>query len=59
MFLWNCNNLISVEWSSFEHDFIEEDNLAEPKELSSKLLPVEPEKSEQGSTVWNAKVGHL
>lgn len=44
--------------SSFEHDFIE-DNLVESKELSSKLLPVEPEKPEQGSTVWNAKVGHF
>ncbi|XWS34124.1 hypothetical protein CRYUN_Cryun21dG0013100 [Craigia yunnanensis] len=41
---------------SFEHAFIEEDSLAEPKELSSKLLPVEPEKSEQGSAVWNAKM---
>ncbi|XWS23169.1 hypothetical protein CRYUN_Cryun29cG0098000 [Craigia yunnanensis] len=41
---------------SFEHDFIQEDNLAVSKELSSKLLPVEPEKFEQGSTVWNAKM---
>ncbi|XVF03307.1 hypothetical protein REPUB_Repub04eG0249900 [Reevesia pubescens] len=41
---------------SFENDFIEEDSLAESKELSSKLLPVETEKSQQGSTVWNAKM---
>ncbi|XP_007046031.2 PREDICTED: cell division cycle and apoptosis regulator protein 1 [Theobroma cacao] len=41
---------------SFEHDFVEEGCLAESEEISSKLLPVEPEKSEQGSTVWNAKM---
>ncbi|KAK8534602.1 hypothetical protein V6N13_080942 [Hibiscus sabdariffa] len=40
---------------SFEHDFIE-DSLVESKDLSSKLVPAEPEKPEQGSTVWNAKM---
>ncbi|KAE8658870.1 ATP/GTP-binding family protein, putative isoform 2 [Hibiscus syriacus] len=40
---------------SFEHDFIE-DSLAESKEHSSKLVPAELEKPEQGSTMWNAKM---
>ncbi|KAJ1423672.1 EF-hand domain [Sesbania bispinosa] len=40
---------------SFEHDFIEE-NATEPRDSSSKLLMGRPPSSEQGNTVWNAKI---
>lgn len=38
---------------SFEHDFVEES----VKDSSGKLLTGQPSISEQGNTVWNAKVG--
>ncbi|KAF7828032.1 cell division cycle and apoptosis regulator protein 1 [Senna tora] len=42
---------------SFEHDFVEEECAAEPKDLSStKLLVGQPSSSEQRNTVWNAKI---
>lgn len=45
--------------SSFEHDFVEEESEVDPKVTSTKLLTGEPAESEQGSTVWNAKVCYL
>lgn len=40
--------------SSFEHDFVEEESA---RDSSSKLLVGQPTGTEQGNTVWNAKVG--
>lgn len=45
-----------VEWSSFEHDFIEEEKVTELKEPSAELLTEAPTKSEHGNIVWKAKV---
>jgi len=42
--------------SSFEHDYIEEDSATEPRDSTSKLLLGQSPNSEQGNTVWNAKV---
>lgn len=42
--------------SSFEHDFVEEESATEPRDSSNKLLVGQPPNSEQGNTVWNAKV---
>ncbi|KAM3281407.1 protein SHORT ROOT IN SALT MEDIUM 1 [Capsicum chacoense] len=41
---------------SFEHDFVEGDAATALKRLSSKPSAGEPEKSEPGTTIWNAKV---
>lgn len=43
-------------WNSFEHDFVEGDAAMALKRLSSKPSAGEPEKSEPGTTIWNAKV---
>ena len=49
---------ILLSCNSFEHDFVEEEGKAEPKNLSTDLLAVDS-KSEQRNVVWNAKVRHL
>ncbi|OIT05507.1 hypothetical protein A4A49_49077 [Nicotiana attenuata] len=41
---------------SFEHDFVEGDAATALKRLSSKPFAGEPEKSEHGRTIWNAKM---
>ncbi|KAJ6312143.1 hypothetical protein OIU77_013820 [Salix suchowensis] len=41
---------------SFEHDFVEDSNEAEKKELSTTFLSQKLGKPENGSTVWNAKI---
>ncbi|TKY69650.1 Cell division cycle and apoptosis regulator protein 1 [Spatholobus suberectus] len=41
---------------SFEHDFVEEESATEPRDSSNKLLVGQPPNSEQGNTVWNAKI---
>ncbi|XP_027914489.1 protein SHORT ROOT IN SALT MEDIUM 1 isoform X1 [Vigna unguiculata] len=41
---------------SFEHDYIEEDSATEPRDSTSKLLLGQSPNSEQGNTVWNAKI---
>lgn len=43
--------------SSFEHDFVEEESAIEPRDSSGKLLMGQSPSTEQGNTVWNAKVG--
>ena len=48
-----------VEWSSFEHDFVEEEKATELKEPSAELLAEAPTKSEHGNIVWKAKVNHF
>lgn len=45
--------------SSFEHDFVQEESAIEPRDTSTKLLNGQPPNSEQGNTVWNAKVGSI
>ncbi|KAG2377005.1 uncharacterized protein HKW66_Vig0175780 [Vigna angularis] len=41
---------------SFEHDYIEVDSATEPRDSTSKLLLGQSPNSEQGNTVWNAKI---
>ncbi|KAK4373430.1 hypothetical protein RND71_008814 [Anisodus tanguticus] len=41
---------------SFEHDFVEGEAATALKRLSSKPSAGEPEKSEHGMTIWNAKM---
>ncbi|KAK7348760.1 hypothetical protein VNO80_23419 [Phaseolus coccineus] len=41
---------------SFEHEYVEEESATEPRDSTSKLLLGQSPNSEQGNTVWNAKI---
>ncbi|KAK7407389.1 hypothetical protein VNO78_09269 [Psophocarpus tetragonolobus] len=55
---WPMENLkLSIQTPvSFEHDFIEEESVTEPRDSNNKLLVGPPPNSEQGNTIWNAKI---